>query len=347
MAQVGIREIARLAGVSIGTVDRALHGRPGISEVTRQKILSIAQQTGYSPDPAARALAVGRAQFRIGVCIPKEIHFFYDQMREGIFEEARRAARLGVEVVYRPVPSLGEGEKHQLTALLKEGIRGLLVVPGNPGAVAPLINRAEAKGVRVVCVSSDAPGSHRSTVVCVDPELNGRLAAELLSKLIPHRSEAAVVTGMLQTEDHRRKVEGFRAAFAQHSQGGRIAAILEAHESEQESYRKTRELLSRHRNLRGIYVSTVNCLPVCRALGEHKRAAEIRLVATDLFLEMVPYFEKGIIGASIYQDPYTQGRNAMRILVDHLVEKTPIAAANYLNPGIVLQSNLQLFREIR
>jgi hypothetical protein len=37
----------------------------------------------------------------------------------------------------------------------------------------------------------------------------------------------------------------------------------------------------------------------------------------------------------------------MRILVDHLLEKTPIGLANYLNPGIVLLSNLRLFRELR
>jgi LacI family transcriptional regulator len=142
-------------------------------------------------------------------------------------------------------------------------------------------------------------------------------------------------------------VEGFREGFAQHSPEGKVAAILEAHESEQESYRKTRELLGHHPRLRGIYVSTVNCLPVCRAVREHKRAHELRVIATDLFPEMVPFFEKGIIGASIYQDPYTQGRNAMRILVDHLLEKIPIGGGNYLNPGIVLQSNLQLFRELR
>jgi LacI family transcriptional regulator len=245
------------------------------------------------------------------------------------------------------VPSLGEGEKRQLGGLLADGIHGLIVVPGNPRVVAPLIHRAEAKGVRVVCVSSDAPGSRRSTVVCVNPELNGRLAAELLAKLVPQPAEVAVVTGMLRTEDHRRKVEGFRAGFAQHSPEGKIAAILEAHESEQESYRKTSELLGRHPDLRGIYVSTVNCLPVCRAVREHQRARQLRLIATDLFPEMVPYFETGTIGASIYQDPYTQGRNAMRILVDHLLEKTPIGLANYLNPGIVLLSNLRLFRELR
>src|SRR5579859_6284995 len=71
----GIHLIAEMANVSIGTVDRALHGRGGIKESTRKRILQIAQQIGYSPNLAARALSVARAGVRIGVCIPKEIHF--------------------------------------------------------------------------------------------------------------------------------------------------------------------------------------------------------------------------------------------------------------------------------
>lgn len=347
MKRVGVHDIARLAKVSIGTVDRALHGRAGISDSTREKVLRIAKKVGYSPDLAARALSVGRSHFKIGVCIPEEIRFFYDQMRAGILEEGRRAEHLGVELVYRSVPKLGEGEKKQLTRLIGEGIQGLIVVPGNPRVVTPLIDQAEVRGVRVVCISSDAPQSRRSTVVCVNPELNGRLAAELLSKFIPGHSDVAIVTGMLRTEDHRLKVEGFRAAFSKHSLGGAIVAILEGHESEAESYRKTHTLLDRHPNISGLYVSTVNCLPVCRAVLEQRQKERISLVATDLFAEMVPYFGNGIIGASIYQDPYAQGRNAVRILVDHLVEKVTIGRTNYLNPGIVLQSNLELFREVQ
>src|SRR5271169_5904249 len=74
----GIHRIAEMANVSIGTVDRALHGRSGIKEATRKRILQIAQQIGYSPNLAARALSVAKSRVRIGVCIPKEIHFFYD-----------------------------------------------------------------------------------------------------------------------------------------------------------------------------------------------------------------------------------------------------------------------------
>jgi len=45
-------------------------------------------------------------------------------------------------------------------------------------------------------------------------------------------------------------------------------------------------------------------------------------------------------------DPYRQGRDAVRIVLDHLLEKAVIAPANYLNPAIVLRSNLSLFREV-
>lgn len=173
------------------------------------------------------------------------------------------------------------------------------------------------------------------------------MAAELLSKAIAEQAEVAVMTGMLHTEEHRQKVEGFRARFAQHSDESKIVCVLEAHESEEESYRKTRDLLRDHPQLRGIYVTTVNCLPVCRAVKESGHLGSVRLITTDLFPQMVPYFENGIICASIYQDPYRQGKLAVRRLVDHVVEKSPTAANDSLNPGIVLQSNINLFREVR
>jgi len=345
MKRTGIHKIAELAQVSIGTVDRALHGRAGISEATRKKVLRIAKKLDYTPHPAARILSVGTANLRIGVCIPKEIHFFYDQMLAGILDEARRANGLGVEVLYKPVPALGHGEDKRVATLLEDGVSGLIVTPGEPKAVTPLIDKAEQQNVRVICITTDAPESHRSSVVCVDPELNGRLAAELMAKFVQPGSEVAAITGMLSTQEHRLKVEGFSKGFPKECSRGKIAAVLEAHESEKESYRKTSELLAAHPQLRGIYVSTVNCLPVCRALEDHGRAGDVQLITTDLFPEMVPYLKQGTIRASIYQDPYLQGQRSMRLLVDYLLTGAEISSSNYLNPGIVLKTNVHLFRE--
>jgi LacI family transcriptional regulator len=345
MKRAGIHKIAELAKVSIGTVDRALHGRDGISESTRKKILRIAKQLDYSPHPAARALSIGRAHIRIGVCIPEEIHFFYDQMRSGIFDEAARVSGLGLDLVYRPAPRLGEREKQHVTDLLQSGVSAMIITPGDPKVVGPLISKAEKSGIRVVCITTDAPRSHRSSLVSVDPALSGTLAAELIAKFLPPSSQVAVVTGMLSTEEHRAKAEGFRSAFEADCPGGKVVAVLEAHESEEESYRKTNALLDQQPKLSGIYVSTVNCLPVCRAVQERKLSGKVRLITTDLFREMIPYLQRGTIAASIYQDPYLQGQTAIRILVDHLANGAAIPQTCYLNPGIVLRSNLGLFRE--
>ncbi len=343
----GIHLIAELSNVSIGTVDRALHGRGGIKESTRQQILQIARQIGYTPNLAARALSAARATIRIGVCMPREIHFFYDQLWGGVLDEAQSMAPLGIQFLHRPVRALGEDDTEAFQELVESGVNGIVLTAGNPRGLKPLINEAEESGIRVVCVSTDAPESRRSSVVCVEPSLNGSLAGELMGKFVPRGSKVAVVAGMLSAEDHRKKTEGFIEAFPQHCRDGEIIDVIEGHEDEEESFRKTYDLLGRAQNLAGLYVNTVNCLPVCRALEARGLAGEVTLITTDLFAEMSPYFKEGTITASIYQQPHRQGQMAVRLLADNLTNKVAFPPTAHLSPGVVMSSNLHLFREIR
>lgn len=343
----GIHLIAQLAEVSIGTVDRALHGRPGINESTRQRILRIAEQIAYKPNLAARALSASKAGARIGVCIPREIRFFYDQLWSGVLDEAQRVAALGIEFINKPVHSLGENDTEAFKELAASGVDGIILTAGNPHGLQPHIDDAEKKGIRVVCVSTDAPESRRSSIVCVEPWLNGHLAGELMGKFVPPGSKVAVVAGMLSAEDHRRKTAGFSDAFPKHCPGGTITSVIEGHEDEDESFQKTFDLLGKVPTLAGLYVNTVNCLPVCRALGARGLAGKTKLITTDLFAEMSPYFEKGTITASIYQQPHRQGQLAVRVMADHLTRKMSLPATMHLSPGVVMSSNLHLFREIR
>jgi LacI family transcriptional regulator len=344
--RIGIHEIARLANVSIGTVDRALHNRKGINANTRQRIIAIAERTGYQPNSAARALSARRRLARIGVCIPLELHYFYDQVRQGVMAETRRNEHLGISLSYRPVDHLGAGEVERVEELISSDIQGLIVVPGDPVKLTPLLNEAEEKGIRVICIATDAASSNRSCVVCVDPEINGRIAGELMGKFVAGGARVGVVTGMLHTEDHLQKVRGFTEIFPKVCKGGRITDVLEGHEDDDETFVKCSQMLRLDEGLAGIYVSTANCLPVCRAVNALGLNGKTKVIATDLFREMVPYFQKGTIVASIYQRPYAQGQRAVRILIDHLFGKQPVPCNHYLSPGIVLNSNLHLFREV-
>jgi LacI family transcriptional regulator len=343
----GIYLIAEMANVSIGTVDRALHGRGGIKESTRQHILQVALQIGYTPNLAARALSIAKSSARVGVCMPREIHYFYDQLWSGVQEEARRVGQLGIEFVNRPVQVLGEGDTAVFKELVQSGVDGIILTAGNPKDLTPIINDAEERGIRVVCVSTDAPESRRSSIVCVEPSLNGSLAGELMGKLLPQDSKVAIVAGMLTAEDHRKKTDGFSEAFPRHCAGGKIVSVIEGHEDEEESFQKTFNLLRRVPNLAGLYVNTVNCLPVCRALGALGLAGKVKLITTDLFAEMSPYFREGTITASIYQQPHRQGQMAVRVMADNLTSKIHFPPAVHLTPTLVMSSNLHLFREMR
>jgi len=130
--RLGVHLIADIAQVSRGTVDRALHGRLGINEATRQRVLEIARQIGYRPNLAARALSVHKASAKIGVCIPREIHFFYDQLWSGIQEEEERASRSGIEFINRPIQNLGEGDVEVFQELMSSGVDGIILTAGNP-----------------------------------------------------------------------------------------------------------------------------------------------------------------------------------------------------------------------
>ena len=343
----GIPEIARLANVSLGTVSRALLSRKGVSKSTQERVLAIADAMGYKPNLAARALVKVRTPTLVGVCIPRELDHYFNQLCNGIIDEAARSEHLGIRLKLRPTERLGFGEADRATELIADGVRALIIVAGDPEGLAPVINEAEANDIRVICVDSDVQASSRSTTVSIDEEVSGRLAAELMGMLSDPGAEVAIITGMQSIELHRKNAAAFCGLFPQVCKGGKVVEIVDTLDEEDDAMRKCFTLLERRKTLTGIYVRTGNCLPVCRAISALDLSGKIQLITTDLRREMVFYFEKGVIHASINGRTYMQGQVAMRLVVDHLVRGQRLPAQYRLNPQIVLRSNLHLFREVR
>ena len=176
---IGIKDIARALNVSTGTVDRALHAKPGVNAMTRARVLSMAESLGYRPNLAARYLK-SRKQLRISVHLPQEIALFWDTLREGIRQAAAPFAP-ALQVDFRSYPSLGEGDIPVFEEALREGTNGLIIAPGSPAALKAYIRKAARKDIPVVCVITDAPGTPRLASVSADPFTVGAVAGELLA----------------------------------------------------------------------------------------------------------------------------------------------------------------------
>jgi len=340
---VGIKDIARALGVSTGTVDRALHAKPGINPMTRTRVLRMAESLGYRPNLAARHLK-SRKVLRITVNLPREIALFWDSLREGIREAATPFAP-ALEVEFASYPRLGEGDVAAFERALASGTNGFIVAPGDPVALRPHIRTAAQRGVPVVCVVTDAPDTQRLTSVSADPYTVGAVAGEFLTRCLPGGGEVGFFTGWLATQDHADKLRGFEQSLAHDGHKLRVAGVVEAHDDEREGHRRALALLEAHPDLKGIYVSTVNSLPVLRAAEELGRLSTLTIVTTDLFPDLVGWIRRGAVAATVYQRPISQGRLALQALYQFLVDGTCPPPKLHVVPILVMRSNLELFLE--
>ena len=338
---VGIKDIARELGISIGTVDRAIHGRGGINAITKERVLKMAQTLGYRPNLAARYLKAPR-QLRLSVNLPARIASFFDAVRGGI-RDASSPFQAGVDLQFRTHPALGEGDEELFREALEDSSKGIIIAPGHPAQLKLWIRRAAQKRIPVVCVSTDAPGTERLTAVSADPFVSGAMVAEFLHLTVREPGTVGVFTGDLSTIDHSEKVRGFKQGLNSLNGSLGLSGVIETHDDESAAYNQTRKLLSRDRSLKALYVSTANSVTVIQALEELDPERRIAVVTTDLFAQLVPFLKSGRILATIYQRPEAQGRMAFEALYKFLAEGKCPPHQVKLNPHIVMRSNLELF----
>jgi LacI family transcriptional regulator len=340
---VGIKDIARTSGVSIGTVDRALHDKPGINPETRARVLDAAARLGYRPNLAARRLQAGTA-IRISVHLPRELALFWQPVRDGI-GQAAALLQPALQVEFRDHARLGEGDVDSVRQALEAGAHGLIVAPGDPMALGPWIERAAKRKVPVVCVVTDAPGTERLASVSADPFTVGAVGGELLARFVPEGGPVGFFTGWLGTQDHADKLRGFESSLSGAGPRFSIASIVEAHDDERAGYQQAIGLLKTREDLKGIYVSTANSLPVLEAIRHQGRAGAVTVVTTDLFPDLVPWIRRGGVAATVYQRPVTQGRLAVQVLYQYLLDGTAPAQRLKVVPHVVTRSNLDLVLE--
>ncbi|MDQ2776458.1 MAG: LacI family DNA-binding transcriptional regulator [Acidobacteriota bacterium] len=341
----GIKDIATALGVSIGTVDRALHQRPGINPMTRTRVLKMAQTLGYRPNVAARNLRLDK-KLSISVHLPEEIASFFDALREGI-EEAAVPFQDSVELQFRTYPRLGEGDTELFAEALEDKTNGIILAPGHPADLKPWIRKAARSHVPVVCVATDAPGTERLTAVSIDSYSSGATVAELLARCAQKAGDLLVITGDLSTVDHSEKVRGVREFLTKMKSSLILAGVVETHDDPERTYAMVKDALAARKNLAAVYVSTANSLPVLQAMEDAGRVTGTLVITTDLFPRLIPLIRNGNVLATIYQRPRAQGRMAFRSMYQFLVEGTCPPLRQRLPAHIILQSNLDLFLEMQ
>ena len=203
-----IKDIAELAGVSRGTVDRVLNNRSGVSPQTAEKIKEIAKALDYRPNKAGLALAAQKKKNKIGIVLFSKNNPFFDEVSEGVQAKARELADYGVTTLTRRVEFDLAAQLAAIDELLDEGIHGLLLAPYNHPAIQEKIDELVDRGIPVVTVNTDIFSSKRMAYVGSDYICGGRTAAGLLALMTEGETELGIITGSRNVLCHSERIRG-------------------------------------------------------------------------------------------------------------------------------------------
>ncbi len=315
-----IKDIADLAGVSRGTVDRVLNNRGAVSPRTAEKVMEIVRALDYRPNKAGTALAARKKNYRIGVILFSEHNPFFDEVMEGVQEKADELQDYGFTVVTRRVEFDVEAQLLAIHQLRELGIHGLILAPCNHPHIQEKIDELVGAQIPVVTVNTDIGGSRRMAYVGSDYFQGGCTAAGLFALITAGEVELGIISGSSNVLCHTERIKGLEDTLRASYPRIHIAEILENHDDEFRSYTLTRDLLERRPELEALFFTAAGVHGGCRAVEESGR--RLKIITFDEVPTTLNMLKKGVISATISQQPFQQGSRSLDLLFACLTSGT-------------------------
>ncbi|MGY4367329.1 LacI family transcriptional regulator [Bradyrhizobium sp. LB1.3] len=340
-----LKDIARQAGVSLATVDRVLHNRPGVRPDTVRRVKEAIERNAFQPHVAAAELARGRAR-RFAFVIPSGPNPFMQQIEAYLGEMSAwlSSRRLSVEMVATDVfdPSVLAASLEGLS----DDYDGIAVVAlDHPGVRAAIDDLVDA-GTKVVTLVSDVPSSRRHHYIGIDNIAAGRTAGALVGRLVGQRSgKVAIIAGSQGLRDHAERIFGFIQVMASEFPGLSVLPVLEGRDEDARSEQVLARLLGRHADIVGLYNVGAGTQGVANALGEEAlsdagRDRQVVFVGHDVTALTRRLLLQGVMDAAISQNPGHEARAAVRVLLALARGEPILREQEKIRIDIVMRDNL-------
>jgi len=326
---VGIKDVARAAGVSVGTVSNVINRPQMVADVTRDRVQAAIRRLGYVRSESARQLRAGHSRILALLVLDMANPFFVDVATGA--ERAARAAGLGVMLCNSAQSPAEEAEYLGLFA--EQRVRGVLITPADTsgGNLADF----QRHGIPSVCVDRVLPSAEGCSV-SVDDVAGGALAARHL--LERGHDSLVYVSGSMRLPQCQDRYAGVLRALDE--AGAAPATALRHIETERLDVASGRDAGAR---LLGMSPrpSAVFCANDLLALGVLQALYGAGVAVPDE-VALVGYDDIEFAAAaavpltSVRQPAYRMGRAA----ADLLIEETGEASADHEHQRIVLQPEL-------
>nr|WP_174820181.1 LacI family DNA-binding transcriptional regulator [Ruegeria arenilitoris] len=309
-----VNDIARVAGVSLATVDRVLNRRPGVRAVTVQKVQKAIDELGYVRDTAAANLARNRV-YNFLFVLPDTDNEFVEAISNQIAEQSRdqfiERTRITIK---RVAPFEPQDIVNILDAVDSLDVDGVAVFGPETPSVRDAVRRLKDKGVPVVALVSDLPSSERDHFVGIDNVSAGRTAGQLMGRFVHREGKVLVLTGSRLARDHLERRQGFDLVVAEEFPHLEVVASVEGRDDPDLIYKMMPEIFETYPDLVGIYSSAAGNAGLIQFLSENKLSKDLVIIAHELTPLSREALKLGTFDALISQDTGHIVRSAVRLL---------------------------------
>ncbi|WP_242494172.1 LacI family DNA-binding transcriptional regulator [Salipiger sp. IMCC34102] len=281
-----MKDVAREAGVSVTTVDRAINGRATVRPDTLKKIAEAARRVGYH--------GIGTFQDRLdqtlpalkfGIVLLKQSQEFYRNFAREI--ELAVAARPDIrgEAIVRFSSSQSPAEFAEILLELGETCDVIAASAVNDQKLDRVVQDLKSRGVPVFSLLNDFAQGIRRSYVGLNNMKVGRVAAWLITKTVHEPGKLAIFVGGNRWHGHDLREVGFRSFVREANSGFSVLDTLVNLETRKLTYEATLELLDRHPDLKGLYVAGGGMEGAIAALRERHSEPQVALVVNELTAE--------------------------------------------------------------
>ncbi|WP_333820963.1 LacI family DNA-binding transcriptional regulator [Ohtaekwangia sp.] len=343
---IRIKDIAKLAGVSVGTVDRVLHNRGRVSPEALKKVTEVMEQIDYKPNLIARTLGSNK-NYRIAALLPDPKQDpYWAQSNMGIAQAQTEWAQYGIQVELFLFDLLDKDSfqkmAHEVYLAKPDGI---LIAPTFYHEAIPIFELFRETDIPYVLFNTNIPEANPLSFIGQNLYQSGRVGAELVyfGQHQPGTLAVLHIDEDIHDSFHLlEKERGFREYFKDRGKGD--FSIIDFNLNPKDpSFSNQLDQLLNDSNLRGIFVSTSKGTAVTASFLEKHGKKNIRLVGYDILEENLKYLRNGIIDFLINQNPKRQASLGISHLVNHLMFKKGTPGTDLFPLEVITQQNAESY----
>lgn len=344
---VTIKDIAKAAKVSAGTVDRVLHNRGRVADGVSERIKKVIRELNYEPNLMARVLS-SKKTYEIAALIPDhKIDSYWLEPKLGIKKAEEEYKAYGINVrEYTFNPYSADSFIEKANEVVNDKPDGIILSPIFYHETLPFFEKWKNEKIPFVLFNTEIQEYGPLSYIGQDSYQSGLVAAKLIHYGNPE--PCAILIAHIDEEINNaahlaKKEQGFRRYFEQRNLSHFNLISAELNTARLSTFiNGLDQIFQSNNNLKAIYVTTSKAYDIANYL-EQKHIRGIKLIGYDLLHKNITLLNKGLIDLLINQNPKGQGYWGISHLVDYLIFKKEVPVFKYLPLDIITKENVNYY----